>query len=72
MPEENDWNEVDRYAQQRQNETGDVYGWFRSEHEGARVAVILAAESSVAASFPREIAGIRVVVKNVSAPERQS
>ena len=71
MPEEQDWHEVERYTQRRRVDTGDVYGWFRSNGEEP-VAVILAAENSPASSFPVEIAGIRIVVKNISVPEEQS
>ena len=71
MAEEPDWEEVERYAQRRRIDVGDVYGWFRSNDE-ERVAVILAAEGTPARSFPSEIAGIRVVVRNISAPEGQA
>jgi hypothetical protein len=71
MAKEPDWEEVERYTQQRRQDSGDIYGWFRPEGDEP-VAVILAAENSSAGSFPREIAGIRVIVKNIAAPEKQA
>jgi len=71
MAENIDWGAIERYAQKRRKDSGDVYGWFRSNDED-RVAVILAAENSPAASFPSEIGGIRLKVKNVTAPEKQA
>jgi len=70
MAERIDWDEIERYTQKRRKDSGDVYGWFRPNDED-RVAVILAAETSPATTFPSEIGGIRVKVKNVTAPEKQ-
>ena len=66
MADESDWKAVDQYAQKRRDDHADVFGWFRVED----VAVMLVAESSQAATFPKEIAGIRVHIKKVTAPEK--
>jgi len=71
MADESDWQQVDLYTQRRREDQGDVFGWLRTEDKG-EVALILVAESSNAESFPQEIAGIRVVVKKVSTPEKQA
>lgn len=71
MTDERDWEQVERYTQKRRENDGDIFGWLRSEDEGA-VAVLLAAESSRIESFPREIAGIRIVVRRITTPEKQA
>ena len=71
MVDESAWRQVELYAQKRREDTGDVFGWLRSQDQG-EVAVILAAESSNAESFPQEISGIRVVVRKIRTPEKQA
>ena len=65
------WAEVERYTSRRSADRGDVYGWFQSATEGP-VAVILAALETPTDSFPEEIAGIRVRVERVPAPEKHA
>ena len=71
MSDESDWTQVDEYAKRRRADRGDVFGWFRRPNE-ENVAVILAADSTEDESFPEEISGIRLTVKKISAPEKQS
>jgi len=71
MVDDSDWRQVDLYAQKRRDHLGDVFGWLRAP-DAEDVAVILASASSQDASFPKRISGIRVVVKKMSPPEKQT
>lgn len=68
---------VDEYARQRASSRGDVYGWaiVPSPNEDAEPqgeVLLLVSKEADLGTFPRMIAGHKVRLKPIAAPEAQS
>ena len=67
----NHFEAINSYALERLRSRGDVFGWAPLENDKEPSALLLVAKDSPLDSFPASIAGIKLVLKQISRMEVQ-
>jgi hypothetical protein len=67
----NRFEAVNNYALKRLRSQGDVFGWAPLENDKRPSALLLVAKDSQLDSFPASIAGIKLILKQISSTEVQ-
>ena len=70
-PPSDPYAEVEEFAERRQRDRGDLYGWTISDQRGVPVVVLLVSSEVTRSSFPKRIGPYPVRLRRVTPPEPQ-